>query len=133
MAPKRASGGARRKAKLIAQQVAAGLRAPDYAAATVKAHAVIGPGIHDLDLAVLRAREALEEAQQDEAMDPAQRREQVGRLAAILGKLADPKKLLEQMGAELREAYGVIESLRRSNAAQVTPGDPRRPQEGDPH
>ncbi len=84
-----------------------------------------------LDEAIAHLREAMHQAAEDVALPPEQKREQISRIAEKLGKLADPKKIIEELGAELREAHEVIQGLK--NAAQEPPRDPQGAEAASSH
>lgn len=81
-----------------------------------------------VDEAVAFLRLTMREASTDPGLPPEQRREQVARIAAQLVKAADPKRLVDDLGAELREAYNVIVGLKESRGAAQEPArDPEGP------
>ena len=84
-----------------------------------------------LDEAIAHLREALRQAGDDMAIPPEQKREQIGRLAEKLGKLAEPKKIIEELGAELREAHEVIQGLK--HAAQEPARNPQGSEAASQH
>jgi predicted trehalose synthase len=125
---KRASGGKRAVEKKHALREAERLRAAggtnhrDLEVAGFRAARSEGDAPVDvLGEAIAHLREALRQAGDDTAMPPEQKREQISRIAEKLGKLAEPKKIIEELGAELREAHEVIQGLK--NAAQEPPRD----------
>lgn len=77
--------------------------------------------------AMYHLRTAMRQAATDVAVAPSQRREQVGRLAAALAKVADPMVKIEELSHELREAHAALVRLKDRNAAQVAPRDPSGP------
>jgi hypothetical protein len=76
------------------------------------------------------------EAATDPGMPPEFAREQAARLAAMVVKAAEPKKIIEELGDDLRRAAAVIEQLRApavSDAPQVAARDSARPPPEDRH
>jgi hypothetical protein len=76
----------------------------------------------------------------DPGLTPEYRREQGGRLSAAVLKEAQLKKIIDEMGAELREAYveitqlkALVVELRGRNAAQKPAPDPRGTPSGPTH
>lgn len=51
-------------------------------------------------------------AARNPALTPQQRHEMVGRHAAALVKAADPGRLIQQLGEELRESHATVQSLK---------------------
>ena len=70
-----------------------------------------------LEESIAMMRAALRLAGADEAMPAYQRRDQVARLAAALGKLVDPRGMLEALAAELRDVHARILALATSREA----------------
>jgi hypothetical protein len=76
------------------------------------------------------------EAATDPGMPPEYAREQSARIAAMVVRAAEPKKLIEELGADLREANAVIEQLRApvdDDAPQEPAGDSSEPPPEDRH
>jgi len=127
MPENRASGGARAVQRKHASRASARKRlgqGPDVSAAEFRKAWKRGKKPVDaLDESIEFLRTALREAGADLVLPAEQKREQIGRLAAALGKLTDPKKMIEELGAELREAHAALEALK--DAAQESPPDPQ--------
>jgi hypothetical protein len=86
-----------------------------------------------LGKAVLALEATLDEAAGDPGVPPEYRREQMARIAAALAKAAEPKKLIDDLAADLRAAHAVIEALKEQHhAAEESPANPGRPS-ADPH
>lgn len=128
-ADKPESGGARAVARKHLAREAARLRDPEYRDKSIAAYKSArneGSEPADvLDEAIGFLREALRQCADDPGIPPEQKREQIGRLAAQLGKLADPKKIIAELSEELREAHAIIEGLKH-HAAQESPSDSER-------
>ena len=129
------SGGARAVAKKHQQRNAErGPRYTEQAIAKVRRlpkHPKTALGA--LETAMDRLRLALDEASTDPGLPPEMRREQVGRLAAALGKLSEPLKQIQELNAELRAAHAVIVGLREHDGVPEHGGAPSGPPSEDQH
>jgi hypothetical protein len=125
---KRPSGGARaveRKHRARDAQ-----RDSDYQARAIRAFRKCrrkGKGAEAaLDEAMAVLREAMRQASTDPGLPPEQAREQAARIASYVIKAADPKKLIDELGAELRTAEAELAAIEEtSNAPQEPAGSSR--------
>jgi len=113
---KRASGGKRAGDKRRAQAAAKQDAHAAWNRADLRAFAALAKREPDAAGAYLEALEALRlvvrRAARNPALLPQQRHEMVGRHAAALVKAADPGRLIQQLGEELREAHADNDALR---------------------
>lgn len=78
-------------------------------------------GAEALALAVETLQELMGQAKNDKGMDPAERRAQAIQAAAALGKLADPQRVISELGAALRQAHADIAELEERVGAPQEP------------
>jgi len=84
-----------------------------------------------LDFTVRLLKVLALEALRDPGMPPEISREQAARYASYLGKAADPKQKLDEMGAQLRKAFSDIRELEERVSATPEP-PPDRDGAGEP-
>lgn len=132
-AGKELSGAAKRKRKDEAAK-AAELRGR-WNASDLRAFAALrkedggAAGAYSEALEALRL--VVRRAARNPALTPQQRHEMVGRHAAGLVKAADPGRLIQQLGEDLREAHATIQSLKaKLDAATLAARNQGRAPEG---
>ncbi len=113
-ATKRKSGGARAVDRKHRQRNAQ--RPSSYVKDEIKAfERAQVPGTTKADVlteAVETLRVALRQATHDPGLPPEQKREQVNRIASSLVNAVDAKNMIDELGAELREAHALLTELR---------------------
>ena len=82
-----------------------------------------GEGAQALSEALDLMRECMWAAATDPGARPEYRRNTAVQIGAMLVKAADPRKQIEQLGADLREAHEVILAMKGSRAIQEPEGD----------
>lgn len=130
---KRLSGAAQRKQKRDAERAAE--KATRWNASDLRAFAALRKADGGAAGAYAEALEALRlvvrRAARNPALTPQQRHEMVGRHAAGLVKAADPGRLIQQLGEDLREAHATIQSLKaKLDAATLAARNQSRSPEG---
>lgn len=125
--PSKKSGGAR---QVIAKHLERDAkRPPGYANRSRASFRRAIRGKHGVEMAMAAAEWVINAAGSDLGPPPEQMREQVIRAAQVLGKLADPKRQLDERDAAIRAMAQDIEELEArvkggGDAAQVDPADP---------
>jgi len=132
---KQLSGSAKQKLKDEAARAALQAKHERWNASDLRAFASLPrrePGAAGAYLEALEAvRLVVRRAARNPALVPQQRHEMVGRHAAALVKAADPGRLIQQLGEELREAHATNQSLKAKLDAQAHAARSQsRPEEG---
>lgn len=130
---KRPSGAAQRKQKR--EELRAAEKSSRWNASDLRAFSALAkhePGATGAYLEALEAlRLVVRRAARNPALTPQQRHEMVGRHAAGLVKAADPGRLIQQLGEDLREAHATIQSLKaKLDAATLAARNQGRAPEG---